>query len=109
MTQGQHYAPSNYTEKRKGKSRKRGLIIGLIVVIVLAIIAGFFAYQNFFGDKTGEVKQGGMEITVVIPAAPRPIRSPRYSSMMASSAPRTPSRIASSSSTRLRVCNRVPT
>lgn len=67
MTQGQHYAPSNYTEKRKGKSRKRGLIIGLIVVIVLAIIAGFFAYQNFFGDKTGEVKQGE-EITVVIPA-----------------------------------------
>ena len=58
MTQGQHYAPSNYTEKRKGKSRKRGLIIGLIVVIVLAIIACFFAYQNFFGDKTGEVKQG---------------------------------------------------
>lgn len=67
MTQGQHYAPSNYTEKRKGKSRKRGLIIGLIVVIVLAIIACFFAYQNFFGDKTGEVKQGE-EITVVIPA-----------------------------------------
>lgn len=65
MTQGQHYAPSNYAEKRKGKSRKRTLVI--IVAIVVIAIAGFAAYQAFFGDKTGQVKQGA-EIEVVIPA-----------------------------------------
>lgn len=65
MTQGQHYAPSNYAEKRKGKSRKRTFVI--IVAIVVIAIAGFAAYQAFFGDKTGQVKQGA-EIEVVIPA-----------------------------------------
>ncbi len=66
MSQGQHYAPSNYTEKRKGKSRKRALAITLIVLVIIAI-AGVLAYQNLFGDKTGDVRQGE-EITVVIPA-----------------------------------------
>ena len=66
MTQGQHYAPSNYKEKRKDKSHKRAIIITLVVLVVIAA-AGIFAYQTFFGDKTGEVKQGA-EIEVVIPA-----------------------------------------
>lgn len=83
MTQGQHYATSSYTEKRKSKSRKRTLIIALIAIAIIAVI-GFVACQNLFGDKTGQVRQGA-EIEVVIPAAPRPTRSPRFSSMTASS------------------------
>ena len=66
MTQGQHYAASSYTEKRKGKSRKRTLVIAVVAIVIIAII-GFVAYQNLFGDKTGQVKQGA-EIEVVIPA-----------------------------------------
>ena len=66
MTQGQHYAASSYTEKRRGKSRKRTLVIAVVVIVIIAII-GFVAYQNLFGDKTGQVKQGA-EIEVVIPA-----------------------------------------
>ena len=66
MTQGQHYAASSYTEKRRGKSRKRTLVIAAVAIIIIAII-GFVAYQNLFGDKTGQVKQGA-EIEVVIPA-----------------------------------------
>ena len=66
MTQGQHYATSSYTEKRKSKSRKRTLIIALIAIAIIAVI-GFVACQNLFGDKTGQVRQGA-EIEVVIPA-----------------------------------------
>lgn len=66
MTQGQHYAASSYTEKRRGKSRKRTLVIAVVAIVIIAII-GFVAYQNLFGDKTGQVKQGA-EIEVVIPA-----------------------------------------
>ena len=66
MTQGQHYAASSYTEKRRGKSRKHTLVIAVVVIVIIAII-GFVAYQNLFGDKTGQVKQGA-EIEVVIPA-----------------------------------------
>lgn len=66
MTEGQHYVRSEYAERRKGKSRKRGILIA-IVVIVLVIIAAVVAYTQFLGDKTGEVKQG-QEIAVVIPA-----------------------------------------
>ena len=51
MTQGQHYATSSYTEKRKSKSRKRTLIIALIAIAIIAVI-GFVACQNLFGDKT---------------------------------------------------------
>lgn len=66
MTQGQHYATSSYTKKRKSKSRKRTLIIASIAIAIIAVI-GFVACQNLFGDKTGQVRQGA-EIEVVIPA-----------------------------------------
>lgn len=56
MTQGQHYATSSYTEKRKSKSRKRTLIIALIAIAIIAVI-GFVAAESLWRqDRPGQAR-----------------------------------------------------
>lgn len=65
MTQGQHYARSEYSARRGGRSRKLAIAIALLVVVIGVVMA--VAVPTIFGDKTGQVRQGE-QIVVVIPA-----------------------------------------